>query len=133
MTKRGDSNSVRMSILDYKKLKDAVVTHNHPSGGSFSSDDIKFLKTMPISELRVSTDEGTYFIRKPKNWPKEINTRKKIEEVISDIKNELKPKYQKMYNRGEINRRQRHQMLINEVNQVFAERYGLEYGRETYG
>lgn len=60
MTKRGDSNSVRMSILDYKKLKDAVVTHNHPSGGSFSSDDIKFLKTMPISELRVSTDEGTY-------------------------------------------------------------------------
>ena len=78
-------------------------------------------------------DEGTYFIRKPKNWPKEINTRKKIEEVISDIKNELKPKYQKMYNRGEINRRQRHQMLINEVNQVFAERYGLEYGRETYG
>ena len=133
MTKRGDSNSVRMSILDYKKLKDAVVTHNHPSGGSFSSDDIKFLKTMPISELRVSTDEGTYFIRKPKNWPKEINTRKKIEEVISDIKNELKPKYRKMYNRGEINRRQRHQMLINEVNQVFAERYGLEYGRETYG
>lgn len=133
MTKRGDSNSVRMSVLDYRKLKDAVVTHNHPSGGSFSSDDIKFLKTMPISELRVFTDEGTCFIRKPKNWPKEINTRKKIEEVISGIKNELKPKYQKMYNRGEINRRQRHQMLINEVNQVFAERYGLEYGRETYG
>lgn len=133
LTKRGDSNSVSLSVFDYRKLKDAVVTHNHPSGGSFSSDDIKFLKTMPISELRVSTGEGTYFIRKPKNWPKEINTGKKIEEVMSDIKNELKPKYQKMYNKGEINKRQRHQMFIDEVNQVFAERYGLEYGRETYG
>lgn len=133
MTKRGDSNSVSLSVFDYRKLKNAVVTHNHPSGGSFSTDDIKFLKAMPISELRVSTDEGTYFIRKPDNWPKEINTGKKIEEVITDIKKELKPKYQRMYNRGEISKRQRHQMFINEVNQVFSERYGLEYGRETYG
>ena len=132
MTKRGGTSSVRLSILDYKKLKNAVVTHNHPSGGSFSADDIKFLRGTPISELRVSTSDGIYYIRKPDDWPEEINTKKKIETIMADIKNELKPKYQKMYNERKIDKKQRHQMLSNEVNQVFAERYGLEYGRETF-
>lgn len=57
MTKRGDSNSVQFSARDYFKLKDAVVTHNHPSGGTFSVQDIKFLKRTLVSELRVSTEE----------------------------------------------------------------------------
>lgn len=95
-------------------------------------DDIKFLKGTPISELRVSTSDGIYYIRKPDDWPEEINTRKKIETIMADIKNELKPKYQEMYNERKIDKKQCHQMLSDEVNQVFAERYGLEYGRETF-
>lgn len=132
MTKRGGISSVSFSVLDYKKLRNAVVTHNHPSGGSFSIDDVKFLKIMPISELRVSTYDGVYYLRKPTEWAEEINSRKKIEIVIKDIKKELKPKYQKMYNEGKISKKQRHQMLSDEVNRVFAERYGLEYGREAF-
>ena len=60
MVKRGNVNSVKLSLLDYFKLKNAVVTHNHPSGSSFSFTDLKFLRNMPISELRVSTPEGVY-------------------------------------------------------------------------
>lgn len=132
MTKRGGASNVYLSILDYRKLKNAVVTHNHPSGGSFSIDDVKFLKVTPISELRVSTNDGVYYLRKPAEWPAEINSRRKIEIVLINIKNELKQKYQKMYNEGKIDKKQRHQMLSDEVNRTFAERYGLEYGRETF-
>ena len=60
MAKRGGVDSVGLSVLDYPKLKNAVVTHNHPSGGCFSFKDIRFLKNMPISELRVSTEECVY-------------------------------------------------------------------------
>lgn len=132
MTKRGGANSVRLRITDYLKLKGAVVTHNHPSGGSFSVNDIKFLKNTLISELRVSTQNYVYYIRKPEKWPKAINSSEKIEKAFSEIKNQLKPKYQKLYNEGVINKTQRHQLLSAEVNLEFAKRYGLEYGRETY-
>lgn len=132
MTKRGDSNSVRFSARDYFKLKDAVVTHNHPSGGTFSAQDIKFLKRTPVSELRVSTEECVYYIRKPKLWPKEIGTGDKIEKAITEIKKSLKQKYQKMYNEGKIDKVQRHILFRDEVMHMFAERYGLDYGCETY-
>ena len=132
MLKRGSSNSVRLSPIEYFKLKDAVVTHNHPSGGSFSVRDIKFLKSTLISELRVSTKECVYYIRKPKQWPKEIDTEEKIEKEMSSIKNSLKEKYKKMYNGGKIDKIERYRLFSDEVNEIFAERYGLEYGRETY-
>lgn len=132
MTKRGGANSVRLRPTDYLKLRGAVVTHNHPSGGSFSADDIKFLKNTLISELRVSTQDYVYYIRKPKKWPEEINSSEKIDKAFYEIKKQLKPKYQKLYNNGVINKVQRHRMLSAATNLEFAKRYGLEYGRETY-
>lgn len=132
MTKRGNATSVRLSVLDYPKLINAVVTHNHPSGGSFSFQDLRFLKEMPISELRVSTVKGSYYIRKPIEWPKEIKSSKKMLEVFEQIKNELKPKYTKLYNNGIISRSERQKMFTDEVIKTFSERYGIEYGYEPY-
>ena len=132
MVKRGNVNSVKLSLLDYFKLKNAVVTHNHPSGSSFSFTDLKFLRNMPISELRVSTPEGVYFIRKPKTWPKEITSLDKMNDVYEQIKKDLRPKYKKLYNIGKINKKERHIMFKDEVNRIFAERFGIEYGFELY-
>lgn len=132
MAKRGGTDSVRLSPLDYPKLKNAVVTHNHPSEGSFSYKDIRFLKNMPISELRVSTVECVYYIRKPKKWPDDIKTSQQLESAIKKIRKELRPKYEQMYNNGEVTKVQRHKMYSAEVNKIFAERYGFDYGRETY-
>lgn len=133
MTKRGDASNVSISPLDYYKLVDAVVTHNHPSGGSFSSTDIRFLKWMPISELRVAVTDGVYYMRKPAKWPSEIKSSKDMENVLNQIRNSLKYKYEMMYNSGKITKAERHKMFSHEVNKIFAERYGLEYGFETYG
>lgn len=132
MVKRGNVDSVKLSLSDYFKLKNAVVTHNHPSGSSFSFTDLKFLRNMPISELRVSTPEGVYFIRKPKTWPKEINSSDKMKDVYEQIKKDLRPKYKKLYNMGKINKKERHIMFKDEVNRIFAERFGIEYGFELY-
>ncbi len=132
LTKRGNANSVSLSILDYYKLIDAVVTHNHPSGGSFSFTDLKFLKRMPISELRVATVDGAYYMRKPSKWPDKIKSSKAMEEAYNQIRKNLKAKYEKMYNENKITEVERHKMLTDEVNKVFAERYGLEYGFEFF-
>lgn len=131
-TRRGGADSVRLSPLDYPKLKGAVVTHNHPSDGSFSYNDIRFLKNMPISELRVSTSDGVYYIRKPRKWPNDIKSSEQLESAIKKIRKELRPKYEQLYNEGKLTKIQRHKMYSAEVNKTFAERYGLEYGREAY-
>lgn len=131
-SKRGNTSSVSISVLDIPKLRGAVVTHNHPSGGSFSFTDFKFLKRMPVSEIRVSTEEGAYYIRKPEEWPRDISSTIKMEKAYNEIKNSLKPKYRKLYNDGKISKTDRHRLFLDEVNKVFAERYGLEYGFETY-
>lgn len=132
LTKRGGIDSVRLSILDIPKLNGAVVTHNHPSGGSFSYKDIRFLKNMPISEIRVATLDGVYYMRKPQKWPSSILKSEDLEEAINVIRKELRPKYVRLYNERKITKVQRHTMFSNEVNRLFSERYGLEYGRETY-
>lgn len=131
-SKRGNTSSVSISVLDIPKLRGAVVTHNHPSGGSFSFTDFKFLKRMPVSEIRVSTKEGSYYIRKPEEWPRDISSTIKMEKAYNEIKNSLKPKYRKLYNDGKISKTDRHRLFLDEVNKAFAERYGLEYGFETY-
>lgn len=131
-SKRGSANSVVASVLDIPKLRGAVVTHNHPSGGSFSFTDLKFLRRMPVSELRVSTSDGSYYIRKPEEWPRDISSTVKMEKVYNEIRNSLKPKYRKLYNDGKISKADRHKLFSDEVNRVFAERYGFEYGFETY-
>lgn len=132
LTKRGGADSVKLSILDFPKLKNAVVTHNHPSGGSFSLNDIRFLKNMPVSEIRVATTNGAYYMRKPLRWPESIRSSKDLEEAINKIRKELRPKYVKLYNERKITKTQRHILFSDEVNRIFSERYGIEYGRETY-
>ena len=131
-SKRGNTNSVGASVLDIPKLRGAVVTHNHPSGGSFSFTDLKFLKRMPVSEIRVSTSNGSYYIRKPEEWPRDISSTTKMEKVYNEIRNSLKSKYRKLYNDGKISKVDRHRLFSDEVNRIFAERYGFEYGFETY-
>ncbi len=132
MSKRGNVNSVKLSVLDLVKLKGAVVTHNHPSGGSFSYQDIRFLKNMPVSEIRVATLDGVYYMRKPNKWPSDISRSDDMKKAFDDIRKELRPKYIQLYNEGKITKIQRHTLFSDEVNKMFSERYGIEYGRETY-
>ncbi len=45
---------------------------------------------------------------------------------------DLRPKYEQLYNEGKITKAQRHALFSDEVNQIFSERYGLEYGRDFF-
>lgn len=81
LAKRGKVDSLSISLLDYIKLKDVVVTHNHPSTGSFSFTDIKFSKRMPISKVRVSAVNEVCYIRKSKEWTEEIKSSEKMKDL----------------------------------------------------
>lgn len=130
--KRGSSNEVTFSVGEFLKLKGTVVTHNHPSGNSFSAQDISLLKRGKLAELRVITETGAYFMRPPKQWPKEIDSLDKIRGIKQEIQKEVARKYQRLYNSGMIDKMQRSQLASDEVMRIFTERYGFEYGWEAF-
>ena len=64
--------------------------------------------------------------------PSKIKSSEQLENAINETREELRPKYKRLYNKGKITKIQRHKMYSDDVNKTFAERYGLDYGREAY-
>lgn len=65
----GGKTSVSFTATQGQLFKDAVITHNHPSGddrggigGTFSSADIKNTFKFGASEMRAVSGEGTYVL-----------------------------------------------------------------------
>lgn len=130
--KRGKESEVVFSRSESKKLEGCVVSHNHPSGSSLSAEDIVLLMKAKAVEVRAATESGVFYMRAPEVWPTAINTEQKIREERRLIENEVKKECQALYKAGKISKTERFHLLIDESNKKFAERYGLEYGKETY-
>jgi hypothetical protein len=56
----GDAGSIAMGAK--RDLRERVVTHWHPDGGTFSPDDVYVFAHFQIAELRAVTSEGIYSI-----------------------------------------------------------------------
>jgi hypothetical protein len=77
----GTGYSVPVGPEHYRRLKDAVVTHNHPLPDdgifegqridSFSVDDIQFAADANVREMRATTANGVVYrmVRPDKGWP----------------------------------------------------------------
>ncbi len=62
----GGSNEV---IVDHSLLKNAIFTHNHPSGSCFSNNDIQGFLDGEVYQLRATTDKGkTYVLTRTKDY-----------------------------------------------------------------
>ncbi len=130
--KRGGESEVIFSWSEAKQMRGSIISHNHPSGASFSGRDIATLYDSKAAEIRAATNDGVYFMRAPQFWPKEINSADKIVRAIKDISIEVRKKYQILYDAGKLSKVERYQKAVHEINTIFAERYGLDYGREEY-
>lgn len=56
--KRGNETEIPITRKESKRMKNGVVSHNHPTGGSFSISDWKTFKNAELSEIRVITEDG---------------------------------------------------------------------------
>ncbi|MDE5802137.1 MAG: phage minor capsid protein [Lachnospiraceae bacterium] len=129
---RGNKREVQFSVSQFFRLRGNIVTHNHPSGCSFSAKDISLLKNGGLAELRVIVEGGVFFARPPKKWSKDINSLKKIKKIMKDIRKDVAQSYKSVYTENNINQIQSRQMISDEVIRIFSERYGLEYGWEPF-
>lgn len=130
--KRGSYNEVNFTLLEMKKLKGCIISHNHPSGGSLSVSDIYTLKKSYAAEIRVATSDGVYYLHRPSKWPSEINTADKIQKERDRIAIKVKKKYNELYREGKISKIERYRLCSDEVNRLFAEKYNMKYGKDRF-
>lgn len=129
-TKRGSEKSVEFTLSEILKMRNGIVTHNHPSGASFSVVDWELFRGAGLQELRVVGENEVYYLRR-KNKSKIGATKDEFENEIKRIRKKVRSKYHKMYKDGIINKKERLLLSSDECNKKIAERFGLEYGKES--
>ncbi len=60
----GNENQVAFDSSDLPQLHDAILTHNHPNGSTFSDDDLNLAYTCGVRILRACHENGFYQIER---------------------------------------------------------------------
>jgi hypothetical protein len=63
LRRQGDAIRLRFSTEDLSRMAGNLLTHNHPSGTSFSLDDAEFAMEHGLAGIRVVTSNARYSLR----------------------------------------------------------------------
>ena len=135
--KRGKARSVAFSSDEIKKMKDGILTHNHPGGwnakpnnilhigSSFSIDDLKMAINADLLEIRAVGPLYTYSMKRPdKGWGVKIADFKLAYGVIErKVQRELIQAIKE--NRITVD--QANALHYHIVSKRVAQKYGWEY------
>jgi hypothetical protein len=64
-SKTGGQHDIDLSLLEVARLRDTVLTHNHPAGTSLSRHDVQVAAVGDLAEIRVVTTEWRFILRRP--------------------------------------------------------------------
>lgn len=142
INKDGESRHVSFTKEECRKLKNTVLTHNHPSGwnynedsiyrigNSFSKDDISLAVQCDISEIRAVTPNYTFVLKRPKEgWGIIFEDFEDVyQDVYKSIRKESNAYVDKMkhsdlsYHRSNI-------VFFHKVNKQLSKILGWEYSK----
>lgn len=132
-TKRGDERSVDFTWREIRKMRNCIVSHNHPSGASFSIADWKLFKKAKLQELRAIGENEVYYIRVDDNTKLLQNMPDdEFIELCEEMRRKVRKEYQKLYKSGKISKQERLLLSSDEYNRLIAEKVGVKYGKEYF-
>lgn len=132
-TKRGDERSVSFTWMEIIKMKNCIVSHNHPSGASFSLADWSVFKRAKLQELRVVGKDRVYYIRAGEDAGKLWNMPYcDFIKLCEKIRKKTRKEYHNLYKSGKINKQERLLLSSDEYNRIIAEKVGIKYGKESF-
>lgn len=70
MKRVGTKDKVHFTAAEFKLLNGCVLTHNHPSNGPLSIQDIFNLWKGNLAEVRAATSHGVFSAKQPTTWKK---------------------------------------------------------------
>lgn len=140
---QGNVDSVYFTPDQVNQMKDATLTHNHPSGSTFSVADIDLLVYSDLRELRATSRDQTYRLQRMKGqYPDRLQFAQDFANARQSNKAVLDAKYQKIasdyFGAGRISWEEyadRCAALDKELNSMNSQwlknnsrRYGYRYG-----
>lgn len=139
---QGYTDSVYFSPDQVSQMKDQILTHNHPSGSTFSGADIDLLVQNDLKEIRATSADQTYRLRKmngtfpdKSKFAQDFTAARQANTAACDKKYH---QYQNSFNAGSITQSEfadKCVALTKELNalnsdwlKTNARRYGYRYG-----
>lgn len=114
----GASNYVKFSKEQLSRMKDATLTHNHPSSSTFSPADVSIITEQGLNVIRATGTSKTYQLKKLNGTEVNHDFSIDYEKAMSDNKKITDKdfhKYEKEYKRGKLSPLE-YQEKINALN-----------------
>lgn len=128
-SKNGDFNSIEFSENELRLIAGNILTHNHPSGSSFSEEDVRFLlANLPI-ELRVVTAKYRHSLLLPRD-PGMVFFR--LRSTVDRIYVQVQTEFREALKQRNISRVEANQQFWHQVWVSVSEELGLDYYREEW-
>jgi len=119
-------------LLELVLFADKVLTHNHPSGGSFSPEDIQVAATWNLKGVRACGRLYRYYMNKPANgWTREF-WEKAIKPAMEKHYEDVYKEFLKAIQEGRMTVDQANLEHWHEVWRRVSDELGLDYGRESW-
>ncbi len=133
LSKSGGKSNVGFTRAELDKMKGCVLTHNHPSGSSFSRADVKFCILYELKEIRAVTTENIFrfSIDKATAESSGLSAWSLVENKYYEKEKEIISYFDDKISKGELTaesaRRQYHHKIWHKVNEEIA---WINYRRE---
>lgn len=122
--KIGNRNSVSYG-MDGWKTKDAIMTHNHPGGSSFSWQDVQGMVYYNQKEMRATGKEFTFSLKRPeKGWGVSYKT---ATTAFKRANSNARRAYNKQKTGNAASDRKLWISLTHKYNAIAAQRFGWDY------
>lgn len=139
LDKRGNKSSVSVTDHEATLFKDAIMTHNHPSGwdypdnsirrigNSFSPQDVLLTIKNNAQECRVVTPMMSFTMKRPETgWPSLMQAKYEYSRIEQQV---LQDAYSRI-NDGTLTTDQASTVHYHHIWKRFAEKLGIEYTKK---
>lgn len=127
----GNQDGISVPDSDAGKLANAIVTHNHPTGGTFSPKDLETAFDYGVRELRVCHNGGYYSLERTFAYGKAAPHYRRFSSDYKAALQEYDKKRRAQYNALKVKTPAAKQAYRNDINS-FA-RGWLKQNAEKYG
>lgn len=127
-TKTGAERSIEFTDEETKIFKGNYFTHSHPSGQSFSPDDIRTACNTGLKEIRAAGKYRTYILKQADGNNFTPETWKNIKRVSKDTNYDVRDDFTPLIKNGELSIERANALHWHEVwTRVFKRRDNIEY------
>jgi hypothetical protein len=130
-SKTGGQHDIQVSLLEVARLRDTVLTHNHPNGTSLSRHDLQVAAVGDLAEIRVVTADWRFSLRRPPDGWDLRYFRHLIEPAYHRLWEEVLQELLLAVNDDRIPGADAAALHLHEVWVRIASELGLQYRREA--